>query len=255
MAIERYGSRTDAVVKLVLVFFVCILSFSIGIFVGKKFSDSQYQMAKFEPTTESTQRGVASETREGSLTDDEIAKLAEEFVSDEVESEESPAQAASKPTTEKATAEIAAKPVAEKAVAETSKPASQPAIEATPKATESKTAQVPAPAKTVEAAPAQARIPSSLPRQVASSTIGKYTVQVGAFPSQDLATKEAEKLKAAGLSAFFVEAKVKSGESTKTFYRVSVGLFATRKEAETQMAEILASKKVSSALVQQISQQ
>ena len=49
MAVERYGSKTDVVVKLILVFFISLLSFSIGTFVGKKFSDNQHKIAQLEP--------------------------------------------------------------------------------------------------------------------------------------------------------------------------------------------------------------
>ena len=53
------GSKTDVVVKLVLVFFISLLSFSIGTFVGKKYSDNQHQLAALEPATKA-QREVAS---------------------------------------------------------------------------------------------------------------------------------------------------------------------------------------------------
>jgi hypothetical protein len=81
MGVERYGSKTDVVVKLVLVFFIALLSFSIGTFVGKKFSDNQHKMATLEPGhvgEESQDRGIASVSPEASdmkpgkaLTDDE----------------------------------------------------------------------------------------------------------------------------------------------------------------------------------------
>lgn len=42
------GSRTDTLIKLVLVFFLSLLSFSVGTFVGKQFSDSQHKIADLE---------------------------------------------------------------------------------------------------------------------------------------------------------------------------------------------------------------
>lgn len=254
MAIERYNSKTDAVVKLVLVCFVCLLSFSIGTFVGKKFSDNQHRLAKFEPTGETETRGLASvhhsegvKAKTASMTDEEIAKLAEEFVSDD----ESTSTAEVKPEVKVEKTETA--PVAQAKVEV--KPAAKPEVEQKPTDQPMKVAKEIAADKKV-APPAidtgKARVPSSLPRNLASSPIGKYTVQVGSYPTEDEATKQTERLKKEGHSAFFVEAKVKNGEATKTWYRVSVGLFATKKEAEVLMKDLVSEKKVTTALVQQI---
>src|SRR4051812_11118357 len=95
------GAKTDVIVKLVLVFFISLLSFSIGTFVGKKYSDNQHKLAALEPEKGGHEsREVASEhgakeehgeakehgtAKAGeSMSDEEIAKLAEEFVADDV---------------------------------------------------------------------------------------------------------------------------------------------------------------------------
>jgi len=83
MAAESYGSKTDVVVKLILVFFISLLSFSIGTFVGKKFSDNQHRISLVEPThgddSEESPREVASVPPDSNevkpkdaLTDEEI---------------------------------------------------------------------------------------------------------------------------------------------------------------------------------------
>lgn len=86
------GAKSDVVVKLVLVFFISLLSFAIGTFVGKKYSDNQHKLAKLEPQTKEAhgERAVASEHGEGQATtakheeksemvsDEEIKKLTEE---------------------------------------------------------------------------------------------------------------------------------------------------------------------------------
>lgn len=264
MSIERYGSKTDAVVKLVLVGFVCLLSFSIGTFVGKKFSDNQHRLAKFEPGhgAHDEVRGVASipdgqdasRGKNASLTDDEIAKLAEEFVSDD----ESPSDVKAETKPEVKPEEKVAPKVAETAPKPAEVVAKTPPVPAAAKKPTEEPLKV---AKAIAADkavappavdPGKSRIPSSLPRNLASSPIGKFTVQVGAYPTEDEATKQTERLKKQGHSAFFVEAKVKNGDKTQTWYRVSVGLFATKKEAETRMTELVNAKTVSTALVQQI---
>ena len=44
------SQKTDKMLKLALVFFISLLSFSIGTFVGKKYSDNQHKLAELEPT-------------------------------------------------------------------------------------------------------------------------------------------------------------------------------------------------------------
>lgn len=312
MAIERYGSKTDVVVKLVLVFFVCLLSFSVGTFVGKTFSDNQHRLAQFEPA--STEREVASTTEAtpksgDALSDDEIAKLAEEFVNEDdghaVAKNDSAAPTASHgapqpANTETAKAEAHAAPAKTETakvdahaapahvaparnVAE-AKPAAPAAAHAAPAApaakpqpTAEKLAQghsadhhaKPAPAAktpaSTETQPSAAKVtlkpdtekkpvPSSLPEDVAASAIGKFTVQVASYPTEAEATKMTENLKGQGFGAFYVKADItdKKTAATKTWFRVSVGLFQSQKEADAYKADLLSRSKVSSAIVQKI---
>lgn len=268
MRIEKMGSKSDVVVKLVLVFFVTLLSFSIGTFVGKKYSDNQHELARLEPGHEDghATREVAStedahgaahggghgEAKTGSSTmsDEEIAKLAEEFVADEAES---PAKAldheVKTATTETkagehgkpaATGTKLAEQVKEEVKEEASHIANQ--LAAGHKPTEATTKK--------EAPKASDRIPSSLPKNVAQYTVGKFTVQVASYSEEGEAQKTASELKQKGYSAFYIPAKVDG----KTWYRVSIGQFATQNEASDYRKEILTNAKVTSAIVQKISQ-
>ncbi|MEZ0392345.1 MAG: SPOR domain-containing protein [Pseudobdellovibrionaceae bacterium] len=268
MAMERYGSKTDVVVKLVLVFFIALLSFSIGTFVGKKFSDNQHKLAQLEPGHDADSksedghgedRGIASVSPEAgnvkpekALSDDEIAKLAEEFVTDDEKPTAEPGKmndrnvsghetaqnthSPSPATGEHAPASVTAAHPAAPAAAQPGvlKPAArmaqgQPAVvENPPKIT--------------------SRIPNALPEEVASSAIGKFTVQVASYSTEKEAQSMAADLKAKGFSAFYVSAKVKG----QTWYRVSVGLFTTSKEADAYKKDLISRAKVSSAIVQKI---
>lgn len=224
-------TKTDVMVKLVLVFFISLLSFSIGTFVGKKYSDNQHKLAALEPVHE-TKREVASAPvdhhGDATMTDDEIAKIAEEFADEDVEVS---------PTAEA---------VPEKEVAKVEKSAkhdepSQPAKNLT--AGKAPTESM------AKKARAETRLPSSLPKDVAQYSVGKFTVQVAAFAQEDEAKKRAEELKHQGYSAFYVPANVKG----KTWYRVSVGLFATEKEAKAYRSEFSGKAKGgNSAIVQKI---
>lgn len=292
------ASKTDAIAKLVIVFFISLLSFSIGTFVGKNYSDNQHQLAALEPSSkaEKSERSVASVHEEGSskpgaMTDEEIAKLAEEFVSDETapNAEEghgaegahgavaaagghgetapaahgaatsaknetghgAPAAAPAKgheAATEKADAKTdahAPRGAASKGhitATEASSTAKNLAAGKAPTATETKAV--------AKSATAEERRPSSLPKDVAAFSVGKFTVQVASYPDEAEAQKHASELKDKGYSAFYVPANIKG----KTFYRVSVGQFATQKEAQTYRSDFIVKAKVGSAIVQKITE-
>jgi cell division septation protein DedD len=96
--------------------------------------------------------------------------------------------------------------------------------------------------------PTPSRIPSSLPKEVASSAIGKFTVQIASYSQESEAQAMAADLKSKGFSAFYVSAKIKG----QIWYRVSVGLFTTTKEAEIYKKDLMIRAGVSSALIQKI---
>lgn len=101
------------------------------------------------------------------------------------------------------------------------------------------------------AATATPRIPSSLPKELAGSSIGKYTVQISSTPNESDAKAKAQDLKDKGLSAFYVPASVKG----KTWYRVSIGLFDNRKDAMDYRTKLMKEQNVASAIVEKIAKQ
>lgn len=274
------GSKTVLLGKLALVFAISLLSFSVGIFAGKKYSDNQHQLAALEPgktneeahgdehvaaghegdghaATEATgDRSIASETStlnsNGTMSDEEIAKLAEEFVSDDTNTvaaapaaDHSAAHGTGEPPaaahSAKAPAHEVAKPAAPAApttVAHTTPPAA--------KLREHNPAVAAVPAKPV----VESRIPTSLPKDVGQYQPTRFTVQVASYTDEGEAKKMATDLKGQGYGAFYVPALVKG----KTYYRVSVGQFATQQEASLFRAELVEKAKVGSAIVQKITQ-
>jgi len=296
MRVEKMGTKSDTLVKLVLVFFISLLSFSIGTFVGKKYSDNQHKLAQLEPSGAShhgeESEGHASAAHDtksehekadsaSTMTDAEIAKLAEEFVSeeepvktaahDEAKVEEKAEahgeKAEAHPT--RATASVPAKPVAVAAApthevtaekikaAEVKKsPTSASAVkptEAHQKASEkiSEIAEQVATEKIlVEKKTESTSAPTTLPKEVVHTSVGKFTVQIASHPDEADAKKLAEELKKKGYAAFYVPANVKG----QVYYRVSVGLFATQKEAASYRSELIEKANVGSAFVQKIIQ-
>lgn len=251
------AGKSDVLVKLVLVFFISLLSFSIGTFVGKNYSDNQHRRAALEP--QNSHRAVASlsdkknvaETSQ-TMSDDEISRLAEEFVDEDalLMNDNTSKEVASNNESAPSQTQTQEK---KQAPAEPVKGTSAPAITSASTPAQNIVAGQPAvPAKA--AAPAQKtaenRLPSSIPKDVAHYSVGKYTVQIAAFPTETDAKARAEDLKNKGYSAFYVPANVKG----KTWYRVSVGLFATEEEAKAHREEIMAKAKLTTAIIQKITQ-
>lgn len=267
------SQKTNSMLKLALVFFISLLSFSIGTYVGKKYSDNQYKLSQLEPNKKGAHEGsttefAATETEEHGeshataanehgekheaggesqkLTDSEVAKIAEEFASESNNSQdEKPIQtveADEKPiktiVNEKATAHHAA--------AATPAPAHAPTQAAV-------TSVKPMPAKTtvatVKMATSHEREPSSIPPSKEGTSVGAhYTVQIGSFPSEADAQKMTKEMLAKGIKTSYINAQVKG----QTYYRVNVGLFGTAKEADEYKKDFLEKTKLTSAFVQKV---
>lgn len=287
------SQKTDNMIKLALVFFVSLLSFSIGTYVGKKYSDNQHKLALLEPKkssetatdthgefeseketaaapSEHTGHGespapedlvgqIPSE-RGGALTDSEVAKLAEEFASEEEEAtatdgkpvENIVADTKPVPEIEAPVAKAKAVPVIAKSQSTTALPAKVQAKSAgTPALAETRkddstegSAIKPTPRDT---ATAEDREPASIqPRQEFVPV--HYTVQIGSYPTELEAMDMTKTLQSKGYKTSYVPAKVNG----QTWYRVNVGLFGTIKEAQDYKREFLQETSMSSAIVQRV---
>jgi cell division protein FtsN len=227
---EKGRSKTDTIVKLVLVFFISLLSFSVGTFVGKQVSDSDYRRANLEQDYKGA-REVASEDadKDGDdkpLTESDINSLSEEFVQSEKENKTTAAKNVDATTDKKA------EQMGYKKVSKDDEPAQKIA------AGESPTHDEP-----------QTRKPDSvMPMNVANSAVGKFTVQVASFADEAEAKSQASALKEKGWNAFYLTADVKG----RKWYRVSVGLFSDAKSAMGFREKFMKEANASSAIVQKI---
>jgi septal ring-binding cell division protein DamX len=240
---DHGGSRTDTLIKLVLVFFLSLLSFSVGTFVGKQFSDSQHKIAELENSSAEGDRSTASIPPTATkpevgkaIGDDEISKLSDEFIKKERDSESGADSLAAK--NDVATAGLPGSLVAdEKKAISVKKPDVKKMNVVKDEIAEVSKRIAKGQAEVVSTAHKN-RIPSSLPKEVAGSSIGKYTVQVSSYPSE----------KEAGLSAFSVKADVNG----KTWYRVCLGKFDNRKAALEYRTKVMQEAELKSAIVQKI---
>lgn len=246
MSENKNAGKTDTLVKLLLVLFISLFSFSVGTFFGKKTTESTLKRAALESEadgdlergTASLQPGAMEVKPEDALTSEELAKLSEEHEQAEKAEKSEPVAADEKKN-------IWAKENGEEHAGNAPNKDMQEKFQKVQKAAERVAAgKEPAP----EPPATEKRKPSSLPPQVASSTIGKFTVQVSSHQSEAEATKRAEELKAKGFNAFFVKANV----GGKKWYRVSVGLFTTRKEASDYVATVKKDAQINAAIVQKI---
>lgn len=83
---------------------------------------------------------------------------------------------------------------------------------------------------------------------IASSSLGKYTIQIASYTNEKEAQKHAGDLKKKGYSAFYIPAKIRS----KDWYRVSVGLFDNSKKANSFRKSFVLKTKLEAAIVQKI---
>ena len=280
MLSQKGGARTDTVVKLVLIFFVSLLSFSVGTFVGKQVSDSDYKRLALEDEYKGNGHDAAAEGdahgESTAATEEEVANLTDEFVKNEkaeVKMEEGGHEGAEREVASENPAKAdehgykkvggkkeEAKDMHAAANKELSggheAPAAHAAAPAHKEAPAHKMDEPTDAAKRVasgksatktEVAPRQ---PNSVLPSVATSAVGKFTIQVASFASEEEAKTNAAELKEKGWNAFYVPADIKG----KTWYRVSVGLFSDMKSASTFRQKFLTETNISSAIVQKIVQ-
>lgn len=265
------SSKADTAVKLVLIFFISLLSFSVGTYVGKQVSDSDARQAALEMDYQGGHKVAQPNAHESHgdeatapISDEEVASLTEEFMQAErkVASQESAhaeetQTSKSEPSTENSAAsnndndgythhsKIKAKAHDELATNSNAQPAQKK--EKNPDRPSTAAERV-AHDKAPSPDPKKKREPSSVLPTVATTAIGKYTVQVASYATESEAKNQAAQLTSKGYSAFYVPAEI----SGKTWYRVSIGLFSDMKSASNYRTELLATQAVSSAIVQKI---
>lgn len=244
--------NTNRIIELALVFFISLFSFSIGTFVGKKYSDNQHRLALLEPNKKTEERAAVeaaahteatTNTSESEITDADVAKMAEEFSSEGETvhgSEATHAAGTGQTASGDEHGETTTKEIVKAA------PMNIHANEATKnvKTIKADTKDV----KEVSAHAAETeRDVASIPAN--AKTMQNYTVQVGSYPSEAEANKMTESLLARGYKANAVPANVNG----KTMYRVQVGMFNSFNDAQEYKKELVEKNRLTSAFVQKVS--
>jgi septal ring-binding cell division protein DamX len=244
------AGKSETFIKLGLVFFISLLSFAIGTLVGKEYSDRQYKLSQLEPTEYKAEgsRSIAAvsqkENESSKLSDEEIAKLAEEFVTDDA-------------------VEIAKSTGTDKVPAiDTGLPASQSedfaemndaALAAAQRIIENK---LPGAASQRKLAATETEVKKAsttpltqiMPKNAAQEDAGKYTVQVGSYVKEVEAKQRAETLKSKGYAAFYIPGIVEG----KTFYRVNVGTYSTLADAKKAVEKLATENKGEKGFIKEL---
>lgn len=266
MSGAKGGGKADTLVKVALFFCISLLSFSVGTFVGKQVSDSDHRRLALEGEYSGRQVASVGEASEGAaaepeskVSEKEVEALTEEFVNREKSREpssEGEAHAEATDDTKSAEAtegyktyprgkmEEKATDVKAEAKAEV-KQMEKKTHEAVHEVAD-KVAKGHAPS---DGAAEKKAAPPTLP-SVASSAVGKYTVQVGSYADEKEAKSHSAALKGKGWNAFYLPATVKG----KTWYRVLVGLFNNQDAAKQFRAQFMKEAGTQAAIVQKIVQ-
>jgi len=262
MSKETGSSRTDTIVKVMLVFFISLLSFSVGTFVGKQVSDSDHRRMALESEFQgrevaSSEGGATTEgANTGKVTDKEVENLTEEFVNKEKgETESTDAEETKVADAKEGSDGYKTYSHSKDGKKEEKTEKTQPAGKAPVKKEVSQTTSDDVVEKVANNKPAsdgevEQRKPSSALPGVANSAVGKFTIQVGSYATEDEAKGQAKELKTKGWAAFYVPAAV----SGKTWYRVMVGTFNNHNSAQAFRKDFMKESGVKSALVQKIVQ-
>lgn len=274
---EKGSSKADTLVKVVLVFFISLLSFSVGTFVGKQVSDSDHRRLALEGEYKA-ERGIASTDVKDNesadkISEKEVESLTEEFVNKEKMAAADTAEEDGGDKHASADADKAekAEPTGYKPYNRGGNKAAETQAAAETKAHDEDAHKAEAPKAKAGKAMADAthgvaekvakgeaptdgmkeeRQPASTLPSVAGSAVGKYTVQVGAYLEEKDAKGHAADLKGKGYNSFYFPAAVQG----KTWYRVSVGLFNNFKSATDFRAQFMKDSNSKSAIVQKIVQ-
>jgi cell division protein FtsN len=285
------STKAQSFVKLLLVFVVSLLSFSVGTYVGFKFSENRQKLAVLEPgkgdkhdslseldhretldlssapktESERQQREIASVVDDhqplmnadnSPMSDEEISKLAEEFVSDDASAQ--PTLSSTHRSLSSKTDSIPKKKTPSNAPIKSPAPASAHAelesASLTPPPQSigtSKTSIATKKENFINNEPSTqtlSRAPQSLPPRQAFESNGKFTVQVSSFADEAEAKQKSIDLKHQGYNAFYVPMEVRG----KKWFRVSIGLFNSEMEARSLRQDYLKENPDSAAFIKKL---
>jgi len=234
MANKNKESKLNVVLTALLVVFVCLLSFGVGVISGKGWSDRAYKVRHIE---EDTHLKMALS---GHLED---APLGEEMTEKEV-------QLLTERALEEARAQVP--DIADQRRLKPN-PAEESSLPSSEVASQDEESDENKASKTVGAHSAEKKAQRQVSSIVPKPTMPKpssieFTVQVAAYKTMTEAEAHSQKLIDKGFPAFPVKATISGSE----WYRVSIGSFKTREQAVKYEKALQKQSIVKSTFVQKI---
>lgn len=227
-------SKLNVLLTALLVVFVCLLSFSIGVISGKGWSDRDYKVKHIQ---QDSHVKMAMEDTE---------PLGDEMTKKEVE-------LLTKKALEQAQAEApAAEEEPQRQVAE-AKPEEKPTMEEKPQAEMPEEKPMKEEISSAKMAKAEKKVERKVSSLMPKPTVPKpaaveYTVQVAAYKSMQEAEDHSQRLIDKGFPAFPVKTMIKG----QSWYRVSIGSFKTKKQAAKYHKALKKHSFVKNSFVQKI---
>lgn len=250
-------SKFNVALTFMLIVFVSLLSFSIGVISGKGLSDKEYALKSIEenPHYQQAKADAESQPLSEEMTEKEIElmtqKALEQARKEKVDVSDVDFFAEEEQST--TVAETEKKPESTEVAKQSEDKSEAKAMEAS----KSKMEKVAASSeKTMKAKESQKRKVSSLPPVAKKTTLPKpksieYTVQVASYKTMQEAEEHSQKLIDKGFPAFPVKAVVKGN----SWFRVSIGSFKNRKQAIKYQKNLKKEAVVKNSIVQKVKRQ
>ena len=223
-------SKLNVVLTSLLVVFVCLLSFSIGVISGKGWSDRDYKVRHIEQDSHLKMAQEDNAPIGDEITDKEVELLTQKALREA--QAEAPVMEDDSSDMDTSSMETETKTEESAATQNTEQPERDASMSAKPLAAQDK--------RTVSSVRPRPSTPA--PKSI------EYTVQVAAYKTKGEAEGHAQKLIDKGFPAFPVKAIINGQD----WYRVSIGSFKNRKQAMKYEKALKKQAMVKSTFVQKI---
>lgn len=258
---SHLGSHALQIVKWTAMSFACLMTFSLGIFLGKRFSDSNRQPAEHalielssEPPKVTTEVEQQSQDTALESKDHTSARLFASGNATESTTKMTTSSQTEKPSSSSESQETQnAKDPSDKTINKSSKNISSHLGNNKDKNLSKQLVLIRSQDETQNQKldsekPDQKESFFNLPQKVAETLSAKYTIQLGVYDQEEHAIAYVKQLRDQGLEVFYMS----FSREGKSWYRVSSGVYSDKVLATNEINRILRTTSVQEATVQEI---
>lgn len=247
-------SKVNVALTALLVIFVCLLSFSVGVISGKGWSDRDYKVKHIESDNHLRQATNDIAPIGDDMTEKEVELLTEKAL--EEARAEAPTSTLEEETpqplgSEASSASTIVEDTPENEVIADSEQKNMDSAEANEKLAATESSQ-PKPSLKPMKKEGERKVSSLMPKPTTPKpTSIEYTVQVASYKTLDEAERHSQKLINKGFPAFPVKTLIKD----QVWYRVSIGSFKNKKQAVKYQKDLKKQAVVKNSFVQKVTRQ